>query len=151
MFDKFGEFDSAEELNKAAEGLRNEGDRESLIELAKENGIDPEDAEDYFSGEMEKLAGNRLAAIARLKVEKKASSIPDMARDVIYGMAMLMAAESDQDAARFMRKGARIDGVWKIMEDMARDNKQGNVGFACGTDLDLRKMILSALGRRNGA
>ena len=39
MFDKFGEFDSAEELNKAAEGLRNEGDRESLIELAKENGL----------------------------------------------------------------------------------------------------------------
>ena len=71
MFDKFGEFDSAEELNKAAEGLRNEGDRESLIELAKENGIDPEDAEDYFSGEMEKLAGNRLAAVARLKVEKE--------------------------------------------------------------------------------
>lgn len=43
MFDKFGEFDSAEELNKAAEGLKEEGDKESLIELAKENGIDPED------------------------------------------------------------------------------------------------------------
>lgn len=48
MFDKFGEFDSAEELNKAAEGLKEEGDKESLIELAKENGIDPEDTEDYW-------------------------------------------------------------------------------------------------------
>lgn len=145
MFDKFGEFDSAEELNKAAEGLRNEGDKESLIELAKENGIDPEDAKDYWNGEMQSLVSPRLAAVVRLKVEKEASCIPEPARDVIYGMAMSMAAESDQDAARFMRKGARIDGIWKIMEDMARDNKQGNVGFACGTDLDLRKMILSAL------
>lgn len=53
MFDKFGEFDSAEELNKAAEGLKEEGDKESLIELAKENGIDPEDAEDYWNSEMQ--------------------------------------------------------------------------------------------------
>lgn len=145
MFDKFGEFDSAEELNKAAEGLKEEGDRESLIELAKENGIDPEDAEDYWNSEMQFLAASRVAAIARLKVEKEASCIPNPARDVIYGMAMSMAAESEEDAERFMKRGARIDIVWKLMEDMARKNKTGSMGFACGTDLDLRRMILSVL------
>ena len=40
---KFGEFDSAEELNKAAEGFKNEGDLESLYALAEENGISKED------------------------------------------------------------------------------------------------------------
>ena len=44
MFDLFGEFDSAEELNLAAAGQREQGDREALISLAKENGIDQEDA-----------------------------------------------------------------------------------------------------------
>lgn len=145
MFDKFGEFDSAEELNKAAEGLKEEGDRESLIELAKENGIDPEDAEDYWNSEMQFLAASRVAAVARLKVEKEASCIPDPAKDVIYGMAMSMAAESAEAAERFMRKGARIDSVWKIMEDMARKNKTGSMGIACGTDAELRRMIISAL------
>ena len=38
MFDKFGEFNSVEELNAAAEGFRNEGDLESLMALAQENG-----------------------------------------------------------------------------------------------------------------
>ena len=46
MFDKFGEFDSVEELNKAAAGLKTEGDEESLIALAEENGLTREDAED---------------------------------------------------------------------------------------------------------
>ncbi|MDO4553689.1 MAG: hypothetical protein Q4B70_00920 [Lachnospiraceae bacterium] len=36
---KFGTFESSEELNKAAEGLLQEGDLKSLKELAKENGI----------------------------------------------------------------------------------------------------------------
>ena len=39
MFERFGEFDSAEELNLTAEGLKTEGDMESLLVLAEENGI----------------------------------------------------------------------------------------------------------------
>lgn len=46
MFDKFGSL-TYEELNKTAEGLKMEGDIESLILLAEENGLDKEDAEDY--------------------------------------------------------------------------------------------------------
>lgn len=40
MFDKFGEFDSAEELNRAAAAQKAEGDLEALIALAVGNGID---------------------------------------------------------------------------------------------------------------
>lgn len=49
MFEKFGEFDSVEELNRAAAGQKAEGDEEALLILAEENGIDREDAEDYIS------------------------------------------------------------------------------------------------------
>ena len=56
MFDKFGEFDSFEELNKAAEGLLKEGDLESLRALAEENGIDCADTEDYIDGIVPELA-----------------------------------------------------------------------------------------------
>ena len=46
MFDKFGEFDSAEEINKAAAGL----DETELKKLAEENGLDEDDAMDYCGG-----------------------------------------------------------------------------------------------------
>ena len=45
MFDKFGAM-TFDELNKTAEGLKMEGDIESLILLAEENGLAKEDAED---------------------------------------------------------------------------------------------------------
>lgn len=70
MFDKFGEFDSFHEINKAAEGLKEEGDIESLKELAKENGIDHEDVNDYVAGKMAYLATDLTAAVGKLEVEK---------------------------------------------------------------------------------
>lgn len=69
MFDKFGEFDSVEELNKAAAAQLKEGNEEALIVLALENGIDKEDAEDYFDGCFEELANVRTAALGKLKLE----------------------------------------------------------------------------------
>ena len=50
MFEKFGEFDSAEEINRAAAAQRAEGDTEALMQIAIENGIDKEDAQDYAAG-----------------------------------------------------------------------------------------------------
>ncbi|MBR1909200.1 MAG: hypothetical protein IJ821_01295, partial [Lachnospiraceae bacterium] len=65
MFDKFGEFDSYEEINKAAKGLKEEGDTESLKELAKENGIDIEDVQDYFNGITDALTNKSMAALGK--------------------------------------------------------------------------------------
>ena len=44
MFDKFGEFDSYEEINRAAKAQLEEGDLEAIKTIAEENGLDPEDA-----------------------------------------------------------------------------------------------------------
>ena len=49
MFKVFGEFESAEEINKSAEGLLEEGDKENLYVLAEENGLDKEDVDDFIA------------------------------------------------------------------------------------------------------
>lgn len=71
MFDKFGEFDSAEELNRAAAAQKAEGDEEALKDIAKENGIDPEEAEDYMDGVIDELTTPLSAALGKLKVEQE--------------------------------------------------------------------------------
>lgn len=69
MFDKFGEFDSWEEINRAAAAQKAEGDQEALYLLAEENGIDREDAEDYLDGDSDSLVTALTAAFGKLKVE----------------------------------------------------------------------------------
>lgn len=69
MFDIFGEFDSVEELNAAAEGLKEEGDTENLKKLAIENGIDEAFADMYIQGAMPELCDVAMAAIGKVTVE----------------------------------------------------------------------------------
>lgn len=69
MFDKFGEFDSSEAINKAAEEKFNAGDMDAIRGIAEENGIDKEDAEDFISGVIEELTTPILAAVGKLQLE----------------------------------------------------------------------------------
>lgn len=69
MFDKFGEFDSWKEINRAAAAQKAEGDHEAVYLLAKENGIDAEDAEDYINDNADALVTPLTAALGKLKVE----------------------------------------------------------------------------------
>lgn len=72
MFDKFGEFDSHTELNEAAAGQKEQGDYEALFELAAENGIDKEDAQDYIDGIADEFATPLMAAEGKLRIEAEA-------------------------------------------------------------------------------
>lgn len=69
MFDKFGEFDSYEEINMAAEGFYNEGDMKSLREMAKENGIPEEYVQMYEEGETMELCDPLTAALGKIEIE----------------------------------------------------------------------------------
>lgn len=71
MFDRFGEFDSVEEMNRAAAAQLAEGDTEAILILAAENGIDKEDAEDYIDGVVPELVNPLMAAYGKLAVEAK--------------------------------------------------------------------------------
>lgn len=145
MFDKFGEFDSAEEINKAAKGFKDEGDFNSIYALAEENGIDKEDAEDYVAGDVEELATPAMATMGRLEVEKR-EILKDkdvnkkMIRITIWQFVSTMAAEPDMQTA-IMKKGKRIEGIYKALEDGARKHKSGNCGVSHGTDRELQEII----------
>lgn len=69
MFEKFGEFDSWEEINRAAAAQLAEGDKEAIYAIAEENGIDREDAEDYIDGDAAELVTALMAAQGKLKIE----------------------------------------------------------------------------------
>lgn len=146
MFDKFGEFNSYEELNMAAEGLKNEGDKKSLYILAKENGIDKEDVDDYIEGMIPELATVYSAAFGRLEIlyeeeiEKKKSVFDQMPLKIIYDMTKSMC-NGEEFAHAVMKKGKRIEKIYKLMKKKAGEHKKGNAGVSCGTDRQLRDII----------
>lgn len=109
MFDKFGEFDTYEELNKAADGQKTQGDIEALKELAAENGIDQGDVEDYMDGVIPELCTAKTAALGKLAVEIadiKASEIVQDWIDYIQASAM----EDLQMSLAIRKKGKSLIG-----------------------------------------
>lgn len=113
MFDTFGEFDSWEEINKAAQGQKEEGDEEALIKLAEENGIDREDAEDYYDGAIQELCTSVIAALGKLKVEKeeykKSNKEKNIIDDWISYIENLVSTD-EAYALNIRRKGKSLKG-----------------------------------------
>lgn len=71
MFDKFGKFNGVEELNEKAAELMVAKDYEGIKALAKENGIDTEDAEDFIDGVIPIFATPYCAVTGRIEVESE--------------------------------------------------------------------------------
>lgn len=69
LYEKFGEFDSAGEINKKAEELFNDGKMDDLRNLACENGIPDEYVEFYMAGETEILCDDMMAAVGKIDME----------------------------------------------------------------------------------
>lgn len=109
LFERFGEFDSVEELNMTAEGLKEEGDLESLKVLAEENGLDAADAEDYANGIVTELANSLLAALGKLKVEYKELKPCEIMEDWISYIEV--CCSESEDMARAVRlKSKSLEG-----------------------------------------
>lgn len=109
LFERFGEFDSVEELNATAEGLKAEGDLESLKVLAVENGLDEADAEDYANGIVTELANSLLAALGKLKVEYKELKPCEIMEDWISYIEV--CCSESEDMARAVRlKSKSLEG-----------------------------------------
>lgn len=109
MFEKFGEFDTVEELNKAAAGFLAEGDFKSLRELAKENGLDIEDAEDYIDGVVPELATPLMAAYGKLKVEAEKLKPYEIMEDWLTYIK-LRCSEEAKMAVAVRKKGKSLKG-----------------------------------------
>ena len=122
MFDKFGEFDSVEELNRAAAAQKAEGDEQALVLLAQENGIDKEDAEDYMDGAVDELANTSMAAIGKLKVEAEQLKLDGVLVD--WKEEIVKECIDDEKLARAVRrKGKRLRDCLATMLRFAFENK----------------------------
>lgn len=129
MFDKFGEFDHFEEINKAAEGLKTEGDIDSLKELARENGIDPEDVEDYINGINSDLTNRSMAALGKLEIEIADLKPKDIMVDWSDYIRTLIISGDELFQTAYRRKGKSLKGCigallkWsnKHMHDIDKD------------------------------
>ena len=133
------------ELDELAKNLWKEGDKEGLKVLCKENGIEYEDVTDAAEEGITLWITPTMAARGRIGIQKEASKLPDEAKAVIYNMAMSMAAEP-RTSFILMKKGKRMDDIWKELEKIARRNQKGGCGVACGTDRELKKIILDYYG-----
>lgn len=81
LFKEFGNFDSAEEINRKAAELLETDDTDAIRRLAEENGIDQEEAEDYIGGAEITICTDMMAAIGKLNVEEKELEIGGVLRD----------------------------------------------------------------------
>lgn len=156
MWDKFGEFESAEELNKAAEGLKAEGDTECLKDLAKENGIDIEDAVDYINGLINELATVQTAALGKLDIECADLGLPG--NILMYDWVdqiKTYAMENEAIAVAIKRKDRTLAGCmamimlkafsnqWKVPDKIMKEAKirANEVTFGIPSAASVNKII----------
>ncbi len=122
MFDVFGEFDSAEELNLAAEGLKNEGDKESLYKLAKENGIESGFVDMYLSGGMPELCDVATAAIGKIDIEAAELKPKEIILDWVEYIKT-SCFDNEEMARAVRKKGKKLKGCIAKMLEWSFKNK----------------------------
>ncbi len=110
MFEKFGELNSIEELNAAAQGMREEGDRAGVLSLAEENGVPTEVAEVYLAGKSAQMCMDaELGAQWKLDAEEADLKPQGLMVDWINYIRGL--CEDDESMARAVRKkGKSVKG-----------------------------------------
>ena len=128
MWDKFGEFDSVEELNMAAAGQKEQGDEAALIALAEENGIDKADAQDYMDGVVEELASPLMAAEGKIKVESAELKPVEIMEDWVQYILLRCVEDPEMQKAVRM-KGKSLEGciaallTWSFKHQIPVDQK----------------------------
>ena len=116
MFDKYGEFNSSNELNAAAAGQLKEGDTEALFELAAENGIDKEDVQDYIDGAVNELVTPLMAALGKIKAETEELKPVEIVEDWVNYITA-QCTEHPEMAEAVRKKGKSIKGcIGKLLK-----------------------------------
>ena len=113
MWERFGQFGSADEINRAAAAQKAEGDEEALVALALENGFDREDAEDYMDGITvgDKFCTQMSAAIGRLRVEAEHLELKNEFAELYEELVTeLMGPRKDEIKWGIMRKDRSLAG-----------------------------------------
>ena len=123
MFDKFGEFDSADEMNRAAAAQRKEGDNEAILAIAEENGIDKEDAMDFIDGCVAAFVTPLMAAYGKLDIEAKELDTYEIMEDWLQYIK-LRCAEEPEMAVAVRRKGKSLKGCIAALLEWSMKNQR---------------------------
>ncbi|MCI7610914.1 MAG: hypothetical protein MST02_17910 [Enterocloster clostridioformis] len=123
MFDKFGEFDSADEMNRAAAAQRKEGDNEAILAIAEENGIDREDAIDFIDGCVAAFVTPLMAAHGKLDIEAKELQPYEIMEDWLQYIK-LRCAEEPEMAVAVRRKGKSLKGCIAALLEWSMKNQR---------------------------
>lgn len=123
MFDKFGEFDSADEMNRAAAAKRKEGDNEAILAIAEENGIDREDAIDFIDGCVAAFVTPLMAAHGKLDIEAKELQPYEIMEDWLQYIK-LRCAEEPEMAVAVRRKGKSLKGCIAALLEWSMKNQR---------------------------
>lgn len=121
MFDKFGKLDY-EELNRCAAAQLKEGDEDAILSLAKENGIEEDDALDYIDGVADEFVTPLMAAVGRLKIEKEALELKEVLGDWA-DMISSMAADNKELAIGICKKDKSLAQCLGQIMKSAYENK----------------------------
>ena len=113
MFDKFGEFDSAEDMNKTAEDILKNGNKKDLLKMAEDNGIDEEGAE---------ASTPLMAARGKLEIESKDLDIKGMLTDW-RDMILKMCMDDQKICVAVRKKGKSLKGCMAKLIAYSFDNK----------------------------
>lgn len=127
LFPVFGEFDSWQEINEAAEGLLQEGDQDGLRTLAEENGLE-EEVESYLAGDVTELCDPISAALGKIKKEKEHED-----NYLTDDVAEYLAANCDDInfALSVRKKGKRLTEAAKRVLEEARKHRTRIDGELC--------------------
>lgn len=110
LYEKYGEFDSYEEINMAAANQKAEGDLDAVREIAKENGIEDEDVEAFINGEEPELCSALMAAEAKIRMEKEAMGLNEIMAD--WADYVIRQCQEHPDmAVAVRRKGKSLAGA----------------------------------------
>ena len=101
---------------------RAEGDTEALMQIAIENGIDKEDAEDYADGIVGELTTPLLAALGKLKVEKDDLKLTGVLSDWVDELNT-MCTESPEFAVAVRRKGKDLAGYIALTAESGYEHR----------------------------
>ncbi len=122
MFEKFGEMSSYTEINELAKNLLEEGDLDSLKEMAKENGIPDDYVEMYLEDAIPTLCDATTAAIGKIDMECAELKPRDLMLDwveYIKGLCM----ENEMIAHQVRKKGKTLKGCFADLLAYAYKNK----------------------------
>ena len=136
MYEKFGEFDSWEEINRAAQAQLEEGDLEAVKAIAEENGLDKEDAEDFCTGTIDTLTTPLLAALGKIQKEVDELNVEGILGD--WADSVVKMCDEDEEMALAVRKkGKSLQGfLSEILREAFKTKKRVDDRIVRGAKLN---------------